>query len=471
MKERYIFPGFIDAHCHFYRYALSLCRANLHNTNSFDEVLERLVEFKKQNQSEWILGRGWDQSIWKTTRISYKKKLDLLFPNNPVFLQRVDGHAVIVNSEALNRAGISKKTIIVGGKIEINNGEMTGVLIDNAAETVRKIIPVPSTSKIKTILKEAETRFLASGLTSICDAGLQASTIEIIDEMHKTNELKIRLYAILEDISNNIEEFIRKGKYKTNRLNVRSIKLFIDGAMGSRGAYLLKPYNDDPDNSGIMVKDYEYLKKKCELAADKDFQVCAHAIGDAAVRLVLNVYGEFLSHKNDKRWRIEHSQLVHPDDFSLFGKYNIIPSVQTSHLLFDMAWIKDRIGTERLKYAYAYKYLLNQNGWLVNGSDFPFGELDPLLGFYAAISRKGFNEKLEQSMQHDQTLTRVEAIKAMTIWAAKSFFEENEKGSIEAGKYADFVVLDKDLMKINENEIQNIKICSTYIAGKEVYSN
>jgi predicted amidohydrolase YtcJ len=250
---------------------------------------------------------------------------------------------------------------------------------------------------------------------------------------------------------------------------VRSVKLFADGALGSRGAKLLEPYSDDPGNTGIHEDEPEFIREIAQRAFINNYQVNTHCIGDSAVRMILNIYGELLKDKNDLRWRIEHAQIVHPDDFELFGKYNIIPSMQAIHATSDMLWAIDRLGKERLKNSYALKKLMHQNGWIPNSSDFPIEPINPLYGFYAAVERKNFDEIPEEGFQMENALTREEALKAMTIWAAKAQFEENEKGSLEVGKAADFVVMEKDLMKIPAKEILNLRVLETYINGEKVF--
>ena len=280
----------------------------------------------------------------------------------------------------------------------------------------------------------------------------------------------MRIYAMLSATSENFKTFMYKGIYKTDYLNIRSVKLFADGALGSRGACLIEPYSDAPDNFGLIVSNPDFLKKICEEAYNNKYQVNTHAIGDSAVRLILNIYGEILQEKNDFRWRIEHSQVVHADDFCLYKKYSIIPSVQTTHATSDMYWAEDRVGGGRIRYAYAYKQLLEQNGWIANGSDFPVEDINPLYGFYAAIARKDLNGYPEDGFQMENALTRKQALKSMTIWAAKANFEEKEKGSIEPGKFADFVVTDEDIMIVDENKIPRIKVLRTFIGGVKVFS-
>ena len=467
-----IYPGFIDGHCHFYYYGLGLQRnADLTGSKSFEEVLEIIKKFHKENPSEWITGRGWDQNDWEKKEFPDKNELDKLFPNNPVFLTRVDGHAALVNIEALKRAGITGKTIVEGGVIKLKDGKPTGILIDNAIDLVKEIIPQPDKNEQINALIKAQDNCFAVGLTSIVDAYLDKEIVELIDSLHKCGDLKIRVYTMLSSTEENIEKFVKNGPYKTDHLTVRSVKLFADGALGSRGALLMEPYSDDPDNIGLLMESPDYYRNICEKALKYGYQVNTHAIGDSGVRFILNIYGEFLKDTNDLRWRIEHSQVVHPDDFKLFKKYSIIPSVQPTHATSDMYWAENRLGEKRIKGAYAFKELLQQNGWIIIGTDFPVEDINPLYTFYAAVARKDLKAYPENGFQMENALTREEALKSMTIWAAKGSFEENEKGSIEPGKNADFVVLDKDIMKIDENKIPDVKVVKTFVGGEEVYSS
>jgi hypothetical protein len=275
---------------------------------------------------------------------------------------------------------------------------------------------------------------------------------------------------MLNPTQENIDHFIDRGIYKTDRLNVRSVKLFADGALGSRGALLIDSYSDKPENRGVQLSSEEFLTGTCKLAYQKGYQVNTHCIGDSAVRLMLTIYSGFLPENNDLRWRIEHCQVVHPDDFVLFGRHSIIPSVQTSHATSDMYWAGNRLGEKRLRTAYAYKTLLKQNGWLANGSDFPVESINPVYGFYAATARKDLNGFPDGGFQMSEALSREEALRAMTIWAAKACFEESRTGSLEPGKDADFVVLDRDIMRADESEIPLTKVLETYVGGEVVYS-
>jgi predicted amidohydrolase YtcJ len=469
LEGKFVYPGFIDPHGHYFGYSKSLLNADLYGSKSFEEVISIIKDHHEKYPSEWILGRGWDQNEWPVKEFPNRKQLDEVFPDTPVLLRRVDGHAAIANSEALRRAGIKKAHEISGGLIQTHNSELTGILIGNAIHLVDIVVPKAEDDVVSEALLNAQNNLFAVGLTSIGDAGLDKDIILKIDSLQKNNSLKLKIYAMLSPTEENFEHFVNKGHYKTDRLSVRSVKLFADGALGSRGAKLLEPYSDDPGNTGIHEDEPEFIREIAQRAFINNYQVNTHCIGDSAVRMILNIYGELLKDKNDLRWRIEHAQIVHPDDFELFGKYNIIPSMQAIHATSDMLWAIDRLGKERLKNSYALKKLMHQNGWIPNSSDFPIEPINPLFGFYAAVERKNFDNIPEEGFQMENALSREEALKAMTIWAAKAQFEEDEKGSLEVGKTADFVVMEKDLMKIPAKEILSLRILKTYINGEKVF--
>lgn len=467
LNGKFVYPGFIDAHCHFYGYCMSLLQANLRGTNSFDEILKVLKEHDAKYNAEWILGRGWDQNDWEIKEFPTNKKLNELFPNKPVYIRRIDGHAAIANAKALELAGINADTKVDGGKVFVKNGKPTGILIDNAMSLISAIVPKEDTETAIKALKQGEQNCFSVGITSVGDAGLYKNNVLLIDSLQKLNKLNMRVYAMLEPNDQNFEHFVRNGVYKTDYLNVRSIKLYADGALGSRGAALLKPYSDDPKNYGLIVEPMQFYHDMCKLAIENNYQVNTHCIGDSANRMMLDIYAEYLQGSNDKRWRLEHSQVIHPYDVEKFGKFNIIPSVQSTHCTSDMYWADERLG-DRITNAYIYKKLLDQNGWIPNGTDFPVEKIDPRLTFYASVARKDIDGYPENGFQTENALTREETLKSMTIWAAKAAFEENEKGSIESSKFADFIILDKDIMDIEESNIPNINILETYIAGERV---
>ena len=463
-----VYPGFIDAHCHFLGYGLSLQRVNLVGTKSFDEVIQKVVEFSKKNNAEWITGRGWDQNDWDIKEFPDNTKLDSLFPDTPVYLRRIDGHAALVNGETLRRAKIHPGQKIEGGLIETKDGKLTGILVDNAADLIARVVPGSTKEQQVEALLSAQKNCFGVGLTTIDDAGLDREVIELIDSLQKSGILKMRIYAMASGSEDNLNYYLNKGPYKTERLNVHAFKFYADGALGSRGALLIQPYSDKPGHYGFLVNEIEFLKKSAERIAVTEFQMCTHCIGDSANRMMLDIYGGVLKTKNNRRWRIEHAQVVKQDDFKKFGTFDIIPSVQPTHTTSDMYWAKERLGDERAKGAYAYKDLLKQNGMVADGSDFPVESINPLLGFYAAVSRKDLNGFPANGFQMENALTREEALKAMTIWAAYSNFEENEKGGIEPGKFADFVILDKDIMTVDIMQVPSAKVLYTYLNGERV---
>lgn len=465
-----VYPGFIDAHCHFYGYGINLSEADLTGTTSWKSVIDTIVKFAAENKEGWLVGRGWDQNDWDIKTFPTNRELDSLFPDRPVFLQRVDGHACIANQKALELANINSTTKIDGGAVVLSDGRPSGLLLDNAMDVLQRTMPEPSDAVIKVALLKAQANCLAVGLTTVSDAGLMKNVITIIDSLQRKRLLKIRVYAMLSDHDENKKYFFNTGPYKTDRLTVRGIKYYADGALGSRGALLLKPYSDAPGTIGLQLNSREYFEEQARLCYKNGFQMCTHTIGDSANRMMLQVYGKILGGANDKRWRLEHCQVIAPDDFELFQRYSIIPSVQPTHATSDMYWAMDRLGIFRIRGAYAYKDLLNQNGWLVTGSDFPVESINPLFGFYAAVARKDQNNFPEEGFEMKNALSRMEALKAMTIWAAAANFEEEEKGSLEIGKVADFVVLDRDLLTVAADELFKATVEATYINGEKVYA-
>ena len=463
-----VYPGFFDSHCHFYQFGLIRRQADLTGTHSPEEIGKRLWDHFKKNKNSWILGHGWDQNDWKDMRFPDRKVLDTLFPDIPVYLVRVDGHAAWVNSKALDLAGIHSEMNLEGGEVLCDENGPTGILIDHAMSLVERLIPSPSREEQIQALLSAEKSCLAAGLTSLSDAGLDQEIVLLIDSLHKEGLLSIHVNAMLNPTDENMNHFINHGIYVTDKLTVRSIKLYVDGALGSRGAMLKKPYTDDPKNSGIQITSTEVLKQICLLAYHKGYQINTHCIGDSAISLMLQIYTGILPENNDLRWRIEHAQVFDPQDLHLFRQYSIIPSVQTTHATSDMYWAEQRLGADRVVHAYAYKTLLDQNGWLPNGSDFPVESISPIFGFYAAVARKDLNGFPSEGYRTKESLTRFQALHAMTIWSAKACFAENEKGSLEPGKSADFVVLDQDIMTVDEKTIPRTRVLETYIGGRKI---
>lgn len=464
-----IYPGLIDAHSHFYRYGLGLQTADLIGTTSWEEILTKLQAFAQQNPDGWLIGRGWDQNDWAVKQYPTKERLDNLFPNRPVILTRVDGHAAIANQQALNQAGIQPGFTLIGGEVEVKDGKLTGVLIDNAVDLVSSKIPAATPAQIKKALDLAQQNCFAMGLTTVDDCGLDYKEVLTIDSFQKKGELKMRVYAMLSDAKQNYNYIFEKGKIKTDYLNVRSFKVYADGALGSRGACLLESYADRSNWHGFLLSPLSHFDSVANILASKDFQMCTHAIGDSGNRAVLNIYAKYLKGKNDKRWRIEHAQVVNSADFALFGQNNVVPSVQPTHGTSDMYWAGERLGKEREKGAYAYKQLLQQNGWIPLGTDFPVEDISPFKTFLASVFRQDAKGFPTGGYQMENALSRQEAIKGMTIWAAKSNFEEGEKGSLEKGKWADFIILDRDLMTVTAPDVLKTTVLATYIGGSKVY--
>ncbi|KQN38273.1 amidohydrolase [Pedobacter sp. Leaf41] len=464
-----VYPGFIDAHAHFFGYGQSLQTADLRDTKSWEEILERLKAFAKTHPDGWLIGNGWDQNDWENKAFPTNEKLTELFPNRPVLLNRVDGHAAVVNQKAFDEAGIKGEQKLVGGDMLTANGKLTGVLIDNAVGLVDSKIPSPDEKLATKILTDAQTNCFAAGLTTIDDCGLPFQAVDFIEKMQEDGKLKMRLYVMLADAEQNYDYLFKRGAIKTDRLNVRSFKVYADGALGSRGACLLHPYSDMPAKSGFLLSNRKHFEEVAEKIAAHNFQMCTHAIGDSANRVMLNIYNKVLKGKNDKRWRIEHAQVVNSNDFALFGKANIIPSVQPTHATSDMYWAEERLGPKRVKDAYAYKQLLKQNGWIPLGTDFPVENINPLLTFYAATVREDAKGFPKGGFQMENALTPEEALRGMTIWAAKANFEEKEKGSLETDKFADFVILDHDILKSTPQNILKTKVLKTYLNGEKVY--
>jgi len=466
---RGVYPGFNDGHSHFTGYGLSAVKVNLVGTKSFDEIVERVVEHQKKYPSEWITGRGWDQNDWEVKEFPAKDKLDEAFPNTPVVLRRIDGHALIANSEAMKRAGITPKSSVAGGEILIENGKPTGVFIDNAMDLIGQAIPAPTLDEMVQALMTAQSDCFEVGLTTVTDAGVSKGTVMLMEDLQNSGDLKMRIYAMLNPSEENFDYFFPKGPVKTEKLTVSSVKLYIDGALGSRGALLLKPYSDDPGNTGLQLEPAEYYDDVCQRAYDAGYQVNTHAIGDSGNRIMLHTYAKYLQGKNDRRWRVEHAQVVDGEDINYFGNYSIIPSVQSTHCTSDMYWADERLGEERIKHAYAYQDLLDQNGWIVNGTDFPVEDISPIKTFYAAVARQDAEGWPEGGFQMENAISREDALRSITIWPAKGSFEEDFKGSIEAGKVADFVILTEDIMQINNEDLLSVDVFATFVEGEEVF--
>ena len=469
-KGQAVYPGFIDAHAHFVGYGKSLFQVDLFGTTSWEEAVERVKVFAAAHpELAWIEGRGWDQNKWPGKKYPTNALLNTLFPNTPVVLQRVDGHAAIANQKAFDIAGVKPGQTIVGGEVETRNNVLTGVLIDNATDLVYGSIPAVTKQTYTQWLQAAQQNCFAQGLTTITDCGLNMSDINIIDTLQQEGKINMRLFAMLSDNPENLTAYLKRGPYKTDKLFVNGFKVYADGALGSRGACLLHSYEDRKDWTGFLLANISHYDSLASVLAASTFQMCTHAIGDSANRQILNIYNKYLQKGNDRRWRIEHAQVVNPADFNLFGAAAVVPSVQPTHATSDMYWAAERLGNERMKGAYAYKQLLDQNGWIPLGTDFPVEDISPFKTFLASVGRvdaKGFPEG---GFQSENALSREQTIRGMTIWAAKASFLEKEVGSLEAGKKADFIILAQDLMQVPVNKILDTKVVATFSGGKKVF--
>lgn len=470
VKGKAVFPGFNDAHAHFYGYAMSLLTVNLVDTKSWEDVIERCTAFAKDLPAgTWLTGRGWDQNDWSVKDFPDNTKLNELFPDRPVLITRIDGHAAMANAKALELAGVKAGDVLTGGEIEVKNGKLTGLLVDNAVDLVSAKIPASDLTQIKKALLLAQQNCFAVGLTSLHDCGLDFETVEKIEALQKNGELKMRMNIMLSDAKANYDYAFKRGKIKTDYLNVSSFKVYADGALGSRGASLLQSYNDKPGWSGFLLSNPAHFDSVASIIYSKGWQMCTHAIGDSGNRTILKIYAKYLKGKNDLRWRIEHAQVINENDFHFFGDNHIVPSVQPTHATSDMYWAQDRLGPLRIKGAYAYQQLLKENAWIPLGTDFPVEDISPFKTFLAAVVRQDAKGFPAGGFQIENALNRQEAIKGMTIWAAKASFEENKKGSLQKGRLADFIILDTDLMTCEPAAILKTQVIATYTGGKKVY--
>jgi len=472
-----VVPGIVDAHAHLSGLATALRNVDLTGTKSYDEVVARVVARSRGVSSgSWLLGRGWDQNDWGDTRFPTHEALTRALPNTPVVLTRVDGHALLANAAAMRAAGITAATKDPeGGRIERGaNGEPTGVFVDNAQELVDRVVPPLSRDEMRRAVSAAIAEMHRWGLVGLHDAGEPKELIDLFEDMAKNNQFDLRAYVMIGDDSAAIASYFRRGPQSAlydGHLWIRSIKLYADGALGSRGAALLDPYSDDPHNSGLLVSRPEHLQDVSTRALRAGFQVATHAIGDRGNRVVLDAYEAALKAvpTSDHRFRIEHAQVISHDDIPRFAELGVIPSMQSVHQSSDMYWAPTRLGYARTLGAYAWRSLLETGVVIPNGSDFPVEAVNPLLSFHAAVSRQDAQNWPPAGWFPQELMTRQEALKSITIWPAYAAFQESLMGSLTAGKYADFVILDRDIVTVPASEILGTRVVATYIGGKAVY--
>ena len=475
---RTIIPGMVDAHAHLLGLGQSLLRVRLQGSTTFDEVVSRIASrVGGTKKGEWITGRGWDQNIWPVKDFPSHDALSRAVPDNPVFVDRVDGHAALANALAMKLAGVTAATKDPeGGRIVRDaQGNPTGVFVDNATSLIERVIPSTGRPQLTKAVTAAIAEANKWGLTGIHDAGQSRRTIEIYEELARAGRYNLRNYVMVSGDSADVRYYTTRGPRSNlygGRLWVRSIKLYADGALGSRGAAMLQPYSDDPNNVGLLLTPQRELQRITDMALRAGFQVATHAIGDRGNRVALDVYDSALR-KNpvaDHRFRVEHAQVISLEDIPRFAQLGVIPSMQGSHQTSDMGWAENRVGHDRIRGAYAWRSLLDQGSIIPNGSDFPVEDVNPLLSFHAAVTRQDPSNRPPGGWYPEQRMTREEALKAMTLWPAYAAFQEKIMGSLSPGKYADFVVLDSDIMRVPVDQILRSNVISTWLGGKAVYT-
>ncbi len=463
-----IYPSFFDAHGHVFWSAEKRLTCDLTGSRSLNEVINRLEKYQSQYQPKVIVGRGWDQSLWSDASLPTNEKLNKIFPEIPVILYRVDEHAVLVNQSTLSKTGITSETFVSGGQLLKNEeGALTGILLDNAIDLIKQVIPKTRKSDLKRAILELQEELLEFGISDIHEAGITLDQLDVLNELERAGKLKISIYAMLFPGKKELDFAINEGIYESEHLLVRSFKVIGDGALGSRGACLLHPYHDAPHTRGFMLIQMDSVRSIAQKALDTKYQLNVHCIGDSTNRQILKMMVEMTQGLPDHRWRIEHAQIVNPQDIYYFDKTGIIPSVQPTHAVTDMRFAAERLGKEREKHAYIYKTLLNTAKILAIGTDFPVEHFNPFLTFQAAVKRKNADHLPKEGYQMEEAISNLDCLKGMTIWAALSSFQERRKGSLEPQKLANFIILNQPLDE-NLDYTKNY-VLYTFIRGKEYY--
>lgn len=471
-----VIPGLIDSHTHLRGLGDLLTSNDFRRFKSPAEIaLSLKAKADASPNTTWITGRNWDQANWGD-RMPTKSDLDAVIPNHPVFLRRVDGHAGWANSRALALAKVTRDTPDPpGGQIlKDAKGEPTGILVDRAMGLVTRNIPAATPEQVEASLARAAQECARLGITTIHDAGIDRLTVDAYRRLVAKKQLPVRVYAMIGGTGELWEEFRKSGPVIDERLSFRALKLVSDGAMGSRGAAFWQPYSDDKSNSGLLILSKEQMVETSKQALDAGFQVAVHAIGDKANSIVLESFIEALkakgiTGKNDKRFRVEHAQVIRLPDFALFGQYDVIASIQSTHATSDMRWAAQRLGPDRLNGAWATNRFLKAGARIANGSDFPVEDANPLWGFHAAFTRQDHAGNPPGGFLPDQVLSRARALESFTLDGAYASFEESKKGSITVGKLADFLVLDRDIMTVAPKDVVGAKVKLTVLNGEVVH--
>ncbi len=486
-SQKDVYPGFTDAHGHIFSYARQKLSVNLVGCKSFNEMIVRIEKYQSKHNRKYIIGRGWDQSKWKNNEMPTNTKLNELFPDIPVCLFRIDGHALLANDYLIKKSDVfnqfkNNSELNEGGYIiskthtppdihshlPIPVNTPTGVFVDNAMNPILDILPDFPESEMNDAILEVQDELLSYGVTGVHEAGLKQFEVQILEKLIEKNKLPLNIYGMLLPTKKNIAFAEKNGHYKNKNLNIRSFKVYGDGALGSRGAFLKHTYADKHDHSGYLTTSLERMKSIAKICEVNDYQMNTHAIGDSTNRIMLELYQDIYSIKPDHRWRIEHAQIVDPNDFKLFAKAGVFPSVQPTHATSDQGWAESRIGTKKLPGAYAYNSLMKQFGMIAIGTDFPVEFTDPFLTIHSAVNRKNSDGIPSEGYLASESITLEECIKGMTIWAAFASFQENQLGTLEKGKDATLVIFERP---VNSSPVfQNNFAYTTFIKGKKVYS-
>ncbi|MEL7529967.1 MAG: amidohydrolase family protein [Bacteroidota bacterium] len=464
LGEAYIYPAFHDAHCHLHRYARQQLEVDLRGCRSETEMLERVKSFAEQNPEGWIVGRSWDQNLWERPVYPSRERLDQYFPDRPVYLERIDIHAALVNTVALNLAGITESSSVPGGEIKTKEGRMTGILIDNARNPLIDLIPAPSEERWEYALNRAQKSLWSMGLVALGDAMLTGEEADRLVRLEQKGSFVMPVYGMIPADEAHLKRYLAAGPQQQANVSLGAFKLFADGALGSRGAWLMEDYSDAPGERGLQLLDFDETLAIAQKVYDAGFQLCIHAIGDAANRQVIELYQKILPPGNQRRWRIEHCQMMAREDFRIMQQYNILPSIQPTHAISDAPWVGQRIGDRMMK-SYPAQTLLDACGKIVYGTDFPVESPDPLATFRASVLREVEGEVFLS----EERLSAQKTLSAMTEWAAFSAFWEAERGSLQAGKWADMIILDRNLLGERPEDVRFTKLLQTWVAGKVVF--